>query len=275
MRKTLLSLLLAVACTACGQTKKAEVKPLVINTPNGKIAAILTTPARTQQVPMVVLCHGFMNSKDGELMHTLADSLCAHGIASIRFDFNGHGSSYGQQSEMTVPREIEDAKAIVAHAAKLPFVSRIAIVGHSQGGVVTAMTAGQLGADRIAAIALLSPAAALRDDALRGNLFGTPYDAQNPPETLTIMGGAYTVGRDYIRTAQDLPIYETAREYKGTALIIHGKADDIVPYTYGQRFHYVIDGSRFDLLEGEDHMYTHHESLPAHLVAEFMEEVLK
>ena len=43
------------------------------------------------------------------------------------------------------------------------------------------------------------------------------------------------MGHDYIATAQTLPIYETAKEYKGAVLVIHGTWDVIVPYTYGER----------------------------------------
>lgn len=50
----------------------------------------------------------------------------------------------------------------------------------SQGGVVTSMVAGELGAKK--AVAFMAPAAVLRDDAIRGNLFGFKYDSLNPLE---------------------------------------------------------------------------------------------
>ena len=250
---------------------------MVINGSVGKLKAILQVPvtAKSGKIPLAIICHGFMNSKDGSLVKCIADSLEEHGIASIRFDFVGHGESEGAQTDMTVPREIEDAKSVYAYARKLPYVGDIAMVGHSQGGVVTAMTSALLTSERIKAMVLLSPAAALRDDALRGNLFGTAYDAANPPESVTILGGAYTIGQQYVKTAQDLPIYETARTYEGQALIIHGKADNIVPYTYGKRFHDEIRHSHFNLIEGEDHMYQNRENRPAGIVAQFLERELK
>ena len=258
-------------------TMQARTEHIDIPTPQGTLKAILQVPmtAESKQMPLAIICHGFMNSKDGALVHAIADSLEAHGIASIRFDFNGHGASYGKQTEMTVPREIEDAKQVFAYARRLPYVGKIAIVGHSQGGVVTAMTSALLGSDAVSALCLLSPAAALRDDALRGNLFGTPYDALNPPSEVTILGGAYTIGRDYILTAQSLPIYETARQYDGPALVIHGKADTVVPYTYGKRFYDDLRHARLCLLDGEDHMYEGRENRPAGIVAEFLERELR
>ena len=48
------------------------------------------------------------------------------------------------------------------------------------------------------------------------------------------------MGHDYIATAQTLPIYETAKEYKGAVLVIHGTWDVIVPYISGNHGVYVL-----------------------------------
>lgn len=220
----------------------------------GRLRAVVQRPEMSQgrQCPMVLFCHGFGGTKEGPLFEITADSLCAHGIASIRFDFNGHGESEGDFQEMTVPNEIEDAKKVYEYVLDLRYVSEIAIVGHSQGGVVSAMTAGELGSDAFKAVVLLAPAAVLRDDAIRGNTMGKMYDPLDPPEYVELWDGK-RLGRDYIKTAFWLPIYETAARYQGPALIVHGTADRVVPYTYGERFHQVWPGSQWELLDGLDH----------------------
>ena len=70
----------------------------------------------------------------------------------------------------------------------------------------------------------MAPAAVLRDDAIRGNTMGRQYDPLDPGEYVELFGGM-KLGGKYIRTAFNLPIYETAAEYQGPALIIHGNAD--------------------------------------------------
>ena len=67
----------------------------------------------------------------------------------MKFDFNGHGESEGEFSGMTVPNEIEYAKLVYEYVKSLPFVGDIALTGHSQGGVVASMTAGDFGADGV------------------------------------------------------------------------------------------------------------------------------
>ena len=242
----------------------------------GRLVAEIQVPemANGKKVPMVISCHGFGGDKEAGLLRAVADSLEAHGMASIRFDFNGHGRSEGKFEDMTVLNEIEDAKQVYAYVSQLPYVSCVGMVGHSQGGVVTAMTAAQLGKRCIRAEVLLAPAGVLRDDALRGYLFGKTYNPHDLPERAPV-GGDRFLGREYARIAQTLPIYETARTYKGAAYVVHGTWDTIVPYTYGERFHYVIKNSKITLMEKVDHGFSGTDAEVAHMTCEFLLKQLK
>src|SRR5574344_362483 len=75
----------------------------------GNLSAVIETPdiKTGQKIPMVIICHGFCGNKNEPLHKALSDSLLSKGIASIRFDFNGHGESDGDFQEMTVLNEIE------------------------------------------------------------------------------------------------------------------------------------------------------------------------
>ena len=246
----------------------------------GKGKMIEISKVNEQKYPLLVLCHGFGGDKEGKLFDCLVDSLNKKGIAVLRFDFNGHGKSEGNFEDMTVPNEIEDAKCILRYASSLPWVSEIALGGHSQGGVVSAMTSGQLAAKPeqdikpISAVVLLAPAAVLRDDALRGNTFGKMYDPKNPPAKIEMWGGK-CLGGNYIRTAVCLPIYETAKNYQGPECILHGDADRVVPYTYGQRFHYLNKQSEWHLMTDADHGFGKQEEKSAHIASDFLAKILK
>ena len=248
---------------------------VTIDGDHGKLQAVIQKPVLRQgeQCPMVVFCHGFGGTKDGPLFELITDSLQKHGIASVRFDFNGHGESEGKFEDMTVPNEIEDAKKVVEYVRDLRYVSKVALVGHSQGGVVAAMTAGELAPD-IAAVALMAPAAVLRDDAIRGSTFGKMYNPLDPPEYVELWG-PQRLGRKYIQTAFSLPIYETAAKYQGPALIIHGNGDRVVPYTYGERFHQLWKGSEYVLQEYFDHGFSQNIYRTTDYVSEFLIRTLK
>lgn len=255
---------------------KAEAKSqaLQIDGDHGKLSAVMQTPDGKNSYPIVMILHGFTGNKNGALLTALADDLEQAGIASIRFDFNGHGDSEGNFSDMTVLNEIEDAKKVYEYVRKLPAITSVSIAGHSQGGVVTSMLAGELGTKKVKCIALMAPAAVLRDDAIRGNVFGIKYDSLNPPEYVEIFEG-HKIGRNYITTAQTLPIYETAEKFQGSALMVHGTGDIIVPYTYSLHYQHIYRKSRLELLPGLDHGFNPDVTKTAKIVADYFVEQLK
>lgn len=262
-------ILFILPLTACAQSQN-----LFLVGDHGKLSAVLQTPDTQKKFPLVILCHGFTGSKESPILTNLADELEQRGIASIRFDFNGHGKSDGDFQEMTILNEIEDAKKVYEYASKMPNVTSISIAGHSQGGVVASMVAGSFGDKKIKAVVLLAPAAVLRDDALRGNLFGVKYDALNPPEFVEIFGG-HKVGRNYILTAQNLPIFETAEKFTGPALMIHGTGDITVPYTYSLSYKKIYTRGEVVLLDKIDHGFHGEENHTAKIAADFFSRHVK
>ena len=217
----------------------------------GAIRGLLQRPDGAGKCPLAILMHGFMASKNLEPLKSLSARLLEAGIATLRFDFDGHGQSAGKFSDMTVLTELEDARRVFAWAEGLDFVTEIGLAGHSQGGVVAGMLSGELG-DKVSALVLLAPAAVLRDDARKGVLMGKYYDPGNPPQRLRVF--LHSVGRNYFLVARDLPIYETSARYGGPVCLIHGKEDRIVPFSYSERYHEAYACSELHLLEGENHI---------------------
>ena len=250
----------------------AQKIPFEIPGPNGKLVGEIQRPDKAEKVPLVIISHGFTANKEGTLLTDVADALEKVGIASIRFDFDGHGESGGDFQDMTVPKEINDLKAIYSYALNLPYVESISLLGHSQGGVVTSMVAGDLGNKKIKAIVLMAPAAILREDAIRGNTMGVTYDPLNPPEyvELPMPGKTLRLGREYIRTAFDLPIFETAEGYRGPACMIHGTGDQIVPYTMSLHYDHRFKKSELHLIPGEDHGFNKNRSEAVKIAVDFL-----
>ena len=151
----------------------------------------------------------------------------------------------------------------------LPFAGDVALTGYSQGGVVASMTAGDLGAEDVRCVVLLAPAAVLRDDAIRGSTMGARYNPLDPPASVQLFPGK-NLGREYIRTAFSLPIYETAMKYTGPACIIHGTGDQVVPYTYGERYHYIWPGSELYILPAADHGFSKNLQEAVDLMVDFL-----
>ena len=138
----LLTMLGIVFLSGC-QAQKASIRG-----PQGEIAYKVTLPdgfdPTTDHCPMVILMHGIFSSKDFIPMPQLAKGLAQAGIASIRFDFDGHGKSEGRKQDMTIEKELADARAVWDYVQSLPYVKGVGLLGHSQGGVVASMAAGRL-----------------------------------------------------------------------------------------------------------------------------------
>ena len=102
----------------------------------GILYALLQKPRANYQGPVVVLMHGFMANKKLEPLKSIARELEVRGIASLRFDFDGHGESEGRFRDMTVLTELDDARVVIEYIRQAGCYNSIALVGHSQGGVV-------------------------------------------------------------------------------------------------------------------------------------------
>lgn len=212
---------------------------------------------KAKEFNLVVLMHGFTSNRGIEpeqLLYQLAQRFEAEGMATLRFDFNGHGQSDGRFQDMTVLNEIGDGKAILDYARNIKGVKNLYLVGHSQGGVVASMIAGYYH-EKIDKLALLAPAATLRDDALKGNTQGYTYDPQNIPDTLAIKKGL-TLGGFYLWTAQTLPIYDVAKEYTGPVCLVHGLKDTVVDKIASTRYDDVYQNDQLHLLDDADHGFS-------------------
>ncbi len=273
--KKIMAIALMSAISASAQAATSSV---TIDGDHGKLSALVTTPEGKSSYPMVIICHGFTANKESVLLESLSEKLEKLGIGSVRFDFNGHGHSEGKFEDMTVLNEISDAKKVYEYVKGHKEVSSVSLAGHSQGGVVASMLAGELGYDRIKSVVLMAPAAVLRDDAIRGQLFDIRYDSINPPKSVSLHHPEhpdYSIGRMYIKTAQTLPIFETAGKYEGPVMMIHGMHDIVVPYTYSERYHETFKNSELKLMQSADHSFTSQYDEATTLAADFFDKHIK
>lgn len=218
----------------------------------------LIKPNNTDKCPIAVIFHGLMSDRGNprhNMFTDIANRLVENGIAVIKFDFNGHGKSDGDFSDMNVYNEILDAAKIMDYARSLDWVTEIYIIGHSQGALVGGMIAGYY-REYVKKLVMLAPAATIKDDALKGSCFGIAYDNYNIPEHITmrdINNEEFNLGSLYFRLAKTLPIYETTAMFEGKTLIIHGSADEAVGVIGAKRYAECMNNVTLRVIEGETH----------------------
>ncbi len=225
----------------------------------GGIAAELVLPdgfdPERERCTLAILMHGFLGSKRGAPLPFLSRVLLREGVAVLRFDFDGYGESEGAQQDNTIPRMLEDAKTVWDYACTLPFVERIVLLGHSQGGVVAGMLAGRLerAGTPPAGLVLLAAASIIQEFARKGRIFTVHCDPANPPERLPVFG--YDIGREYILSAQCLPIAEESAWYTGPVCVVQGTWDPIVPVSCAEQYHQGYKHSELHTLLAAGHLF--------------------
>ncbi|WP_088284692.1 S9 family peptidase [Ideonella sp. A 288] len=132
-----------------------------------KVVGTLELPANVSTAPVVLMLHGFTGSrnelatpavKEGIFAHA-AKAFAAQGLASLRIDFRGSGESEGQFEDTTLTGQAADALAAIDFLKTLKSVdvSRLSVVGWSQGGAVATMVAAR-SATLVRSVALWAPA---------------------------------------------------------------------------------------------------------------------
>lgn len=132
-----------------------------------ELAGTLTKPVRSSLSPVVVTISGSgPQDRDGrisgvagyEFFRQVADTLSRRGIAVLRFDDRGVGESGGRESLATATSAdfADDVRSVIAWLRSRPDIdgTRIALAGHSEGGVIAPMIAAT--DPKIKAIALMA-----------------------------------------------------------------------------------------------------------------------
>ena len=200
-----------------------------------RLRGTLFRPAEGETFPVAVVSHEFMANRLFTMRY--ARFLASLGYAAFCYDFSGGcivGASQGRTTDMTVFTEMEDLKAVIAYAKVQPFADpdRLLLMGCSQGGLVTALTAAEP-ETQAEAIILFYPALSIPDDARKGSMMRARFDPADIPETMRC--GPMKLGRDYAASVLELDPFSVISAYRGDVLIVHGSADTLVDISYSGR----------------------------------------
>lgn len=115
---------------------------------NGEKVTIMTTSKRSK-IPVVVMVTGSgTQNRDEEVFEhkpfaVIADWLARNGIASLRYDDRGAGGSTGPLEGITTENNAADARAVVEFVRSLKKFGKVGVLGHSEGGTIALMLAGE------------------------------------------------------------------------------------------------------------------------------------
>jgi pimeloyl-ACP methyl ester carboxylesterase len=183
IRKLIGALAIIYLCGAIACAFGEEVRLRV-----GNIDAVLLTPPNVERPPVALLIAGSGSTDhDGNgpqvkpaTLKKLAEQLATRNIATLRYDKRGAGGwkpEFGKPEDFRFKDYVEDAAALVNYLRDSGKFGRIAVVGHSEGGLVAILAARKVAVDRLL---LLATAARKQGDLLKAQL----ERKQIPPDML-------------------------------------------------------------------------------------------
>ena len=193
-----------------------------------------------QKYPVVIASHGFGVTSLFFEISGWAPELASEGYVVYAFDFHGGApdeggmagvsQSTGSWMDMSILAEVETLHQVIALVGAEDYTDpdQIYLLGQSQGGCVTALTAAQLEADGendIAGVVLLYPYLNSADDVREKY----PTRESLPTEDGVEEWLDTPIGVKYLEDIYDLDIYESIAGYSGRLLIVQGLADTTVP----------------------------------------------
>ena len=125
------------------------------NAKGEKLAAVLDLPEGAPRA-YALFAHCFTCGKNVVAAKRIADALTALGIAVLRFDFTGIGSSEGEFANTTFSSNVADLVAAADHLRKMRQAPAL-LIGHSLGGAAVlaaaeAVAGGEGGGDHRRAV---------------------------------------------------------------------------------------------------------------------------
>lgn len=211
----------------------------------------LTLPKNVEgQLPMAILLHGL--NTDQNWCADMAWHLASNGIASVRFDFAGTGTSDGAQEEMTVSTQVQDTLSILEYVQCFHFTDcdNIFLVGKSMGAV-DAILATETCASEIRALCLWYPGFGVTAFANHGYLLGVEFDPENLPDTLQVEN--YTYGSGFLKEAMEINCRTVMARFDKPVLILHGDQDGIAPIGFSYGATSIFPNCTLKVIEGGGH----------------------
>ena len=206
--------------------------------------------------PLMIIIHGYTGHMEETHIIAAAQTANELGMAALRVEMYGHGESDGQFRDHTLFKWMSEGMAITDYARSLPFVTDLYLCGHSQGGLLTILTAG-LKPDAFRAIIPLAPATIIPEGAREGNLLGILFDPDHIPDLLQAQDGRELRG-NYAAAAQAIFPEYYIRRYQGPVLIVHADTDEAVPYRCAVEAAAQYADAKLVTVKDDDHCFDSH-----------------
>jgi putative redox protein len=214
------------------------------------LTALLQQPG-AEPISYALFAHCFTCSKDSRAARWISDALAARGIAVLRFDFTGLGSSEGEFANTDFSSNIDDLVAAADHLRTTRQAPAL-LIGHSLGGSAVLAAAARIPESR--AVATIG---APSDPSHVTNLFAEQITAirERGEGAVSIGGREFCIRRDFLDDVAEHRLLDQVADMRKALMILHSPIDQVVSIDNASAiFAAARHPKSFISLDGADHL---------------------
>jgi uncharacterized OsmC-like protein/alpha-beta hydrolase superfamily lysophospholipase len=220
------------------------------NAQGQNLAALLDRPAGEPRA-YALFAHCFTCGKDTHAAKRVAEGLTALGIAVLRFDFTGLGSSEGEFANTTFSSNVGDLVAAANELRRRAQAPAI-LIGHSLGGTAVLAAAAEV-AEARAVVTIAAPC----DPSHVTGLFRDRLEdiAAKGEMQATLAGRQFRISRAFVDDLAEHKLMQRIANLHKALLIFHSPTDEVVAIDNASRiFTAAKHPKSFVSLAGADHL---------------------
>jgi putative redox protein len=215
-----------------------------------QLAAALELPEQ-EPLAFALFAHCFTCGKDVLAAKRIAVALAAKGIAVLRFDFTGLGSSEGDFANSTFSSNVADLVRAADHLRETRKAPAI-LIGHSLGGAAVLAAAAQIPEAR-AVVTVAAPS----DPTHVTHLFADRIDdiRKHGKVEVSLAGRPFNIKREFLDDIAEHNLMAHVATLHKALLILHSPTDDTVGIDNATRIFVAAKHPKsFVSLTGADHL---------------------
>ena len=215
-----------------------------------QLAAALDTPNGPARA-YALFAHCFTCGKDVLAAKRIAVALSAKGIAVLRFDFTGLGSSEGDFANSTFSSNVADLVRAADHLRKT-FQAPALLIGHSLGGAAVLAAASQI----LEANAVVTIAAPSDPTHVMGQFADSIEKIRKDGQAeVSLAGRPFTIKREFLDDIAEHGLMAHIAGLHKALLVMHAPTDDTVGIDNATRIFVTAKHPKsFVSLAGADHL---------------------
>jgi uncharacterized OsmC-like protein/alpha-beta hydrolase superfamily lysophospholipase len=220
------------------------------NAQGHKLAALLDLAAGEPRA-YALFAHCFTCGKDVHAAKRIAEGLTALGIAVLRFDFTGLGSSEGEFANTTFSSNVADLVAAANELRRTREAPKL-LIGHSLGGTAVLAAAAQVPEAR-AVVTIAAPSDPVHVTGLFKDQLGEI--AANGAVDVALAGRQFRISKTFVEDLAEHMLLDHIAALHKALLVLHSPTDEIVGIDNASRIFLAAKHPKsFVSLAGADHL---------------------